>query len=252
MEQFSYELEALKGVIIRPLIVFVLLAAALFTIGTPPLGTQLFLSAKAFLIPAGVSMVVLGPSTAFVAPLLMVVLVALLATFPYMVYSFVRFLIPALRERERRVLRFVVASSLILFYLGCALAYFIIIPETFSILYSFAIPLAVTPFFSLDAFISSVFLLTLGVGVLFLLPVVMVLLTYIGVLPQTFGLPIGVYRARRTHLFCHHHARRHGCYYALSIGTSQRALCCWCAYVQEDCYQLIVYDHEISHSFHHL
>ena len=175
MEQFSYELEALKGVIIRPLIVFVLLAAALFTIGTPPLGTQLFLSAKAFLIPAGVSMVVLGPSTAFVAPLLMVVLVALLATFPYMVYSFVRFLIPALRERERRVLRFVVASSLILFYLGCALAYFIIIPETFSILYSFAIPLAVTPFFSLDAFISSVFLLTLGVGVLFLLPVVMVL-----------------------------------------------------------------------------
>ncbi|MDP1721598.1 MAG: twin-arginine translocase subunit TatC [Candidatus Gottesmanbacteria bacterium] len=186
MEQFSYELEALKGAIMRPLIAFVLLTTVLFTVGTPSFGTQLFLSAKAFLIPAGVSMVVLGPSSAFVAPLLMVVLIALMMTFPYMVYSFVRFLVPALRERERRALRFVIASSLILFYLGCALAYFIIIPQTFSILYSFATPLAVVPLFSLDAFISSVFLITLGVGVLFLLPVVMVLLTYVGVLSQTF------------------------------------------------------------------
>lgn len=186
MGNFSYELKELKGAIIRPIIVFMAVAVALFVFGSPTFATQIFLSAKAFLIPKGVSLVVLGPVSAFIAPLLMVFLIAFLATFPYMLYSFMRFLMPALLERERRTLYLLLIPSLILFYLGCALAYFVIIPETFSILYSFAAPLGVTTFFSLDTFISSVFLVTISVGVLFLLPVVMVMLTRVGILSQQF------------------------------------------------------------------
>jgi len=46
----------------------------------------------------------------------------------------------------------------------------------------------VTPYFSLDSFVSSVFLLTVSVGVIFLLPVVMVLLTRLSIVPSEWWL----------------------------------------------------------------
>lgn len=205
MEKFSHELEKLRGTILRPIIVFCLVALALLILtpkdiiingyslpilwfGTPSLATEIFLSAKAFLVPPDVPLVVLGPVSAFVAPMIMAFLVSLLATFPYILYSFLHFIIPALYKKERKNLYIIVLPSLALFYLGCSLAYFIIIPQTFSILYAFASPIGVTPFFSLDAFISSVFLLTITVGLIFLLPVIMVMLTRLSIVPQKFWL----------------------------------------------------------------
>lgn len=181
MKHFSYELEALKKAIVRPFILFLITATALSVSGT-----HLLLSAEAYLLPSNVSLIVLGPVSAFTAPLMMVFLTAFLVTFPYLLYSLIHFLIPALTERERRVLHATILPSLVLFYLGCALAFFFIIPETFSLLYSFASPLGVVPFFSLDAFVSSVFLVTISVGILFLLPVGMSILTHIGVVSQEF------------------------------------------------------------------
>lgn len=181
MEHFPYELGALKKAIVRPFVLFLITAAALYMFGT-----HLLLSAEAYLLPPNVSLVVLGPVSAFTAPLMMVFLVAFLVTFPYLLYSLVHFLIPALKEGERKVLYTALIPSLVLFYLGCALAYFFIIPETFSLLYAFAPPLGVVPFFSLDAFVSSVFLVTISVGVLFLLPVGMSMLSRIGAVSREF------------------------------------------------------------------
>lgn len=156
--------------------------------GSPSLATKFFLAAESFLIPAGVSIVALGPVSAFVAPIAMAFLLAFLITFPYVLYSFVCFITPAIQEGERRTLYAFLLPSLALFYLGCAFAYFLLIPETFSILYSFATPIGVTPLFSLDSFISSVFLLTTSVGLVFLFPVAMVMLTRLSVLPRGFWL----------------------------------------------------------------
>lgn len=201
MEKFSYELEELRGTILRPLILFFIVSLALLVlslgettigglhvpvpvIGTPTLATEMFLSAKSFLVPPSVLLVALGPVSVFMAPMVMSFLISLLITFPYMLYSFEHFLRPALFPMERRVVYKFAVPSLILFYLGCAFGYFLIIPKTFSILYSFAAPIGVTPFFSLDSFISSVFLLTVSVGIMFLLPVLMVLLTRLSIIPH--------------------------------------------------------------------
>lgn len=154
--------------------------------GTPTLATQIFLSAKDTLVPAGIPVVALGPVSAFVAPITMALLVALLITFPFMLYRFTCFLRPALHAAERRTLSLFIIPSLALFYLGCALGYFIIIPQTFSILYSFAEPMGVAPIFALDDFIASVFTLTISVGVAFLLPVFMTLFSCIGLIPGAF------------------------------------------------------------------
>jgi sec-independent protein translocase protein TatC len=183
MERFSYELEKLRGTILRPVILFFIVSLALLVLGTPTFATQIFLSAKLFLVPGNVPLVALGPVSVFMAPLVMSFLISLLVTFPYMLYSFGKYLRPALYPKERATMYTFVLPSLILFYLGSAFGYFFIIPITFSILYSFAAPIGVTPFFSLDSFISSVFLLTVSVGIIFLLPMLMALLAKLSIMP---------------------------------------------------------------------
>ena len=96
------------------------------------------------------------------------------------------FLRPALRPAERRILYSIVVPSIVLFYLGAALAYFAIIPKTFAVLYSFAPPMGIAPMFALDDFLASTVLMTLATGLAFLLPVFMVLLTRIGLVPSAF------------------------------------------------------------------
>ena len=201
MKNFFYELEKLRGVVLRPFVLFFTvvlgllvlsfrevtlygLPIPLLVVGTPTLATNLFLSAKSFLVPENVPLVALGPVSAFVAPLTMSLLVSLLITFPYTLYSIEKYLRPALYQKERATIYKFLLPSLFLFYLGCAFGYFLIIPKTFSILYSFAAPIGVTPLFDLDSFVSSVFLVTVSVGATFLLPVAMVLLTRLSLIPH--------------------------------------------------------------------
>lgn len=188
MNYLSYEFGALKWMIARYASVIFLVFVSLLTlpINEPSYAVRLFLSAKGSLIPDGVPVVALGPVASFVAPIMMAFLVALLATFPLGLWSVARFLRPALRSGERRALSLTIVPSLVLFYAGCALAYFVIIPQTFSILYSFAAPMGVAPLFALDEFISSVFFLTISVGVAFLLPIVMIVTSRLGLVPHGF------------------------------------------------------------------
>lgn len=154
--------------------------------GSPSLATQLFLSAQHTLVPPQVPIIALGPVAVFFAPFLMALLIALLITFPYAFYLGVRFLLPALHRRERQLLIVTSIPALILFYAGCALAYFLIIPKTYEVLYGFAEPMGITSYFALDQFISSVFLITIGVGISFLFPVVMVLASWLGLIQPAF------------------------------------------------------------------
>lgn len=188
MNGISREFKELKGMIVRYAIVLFSVFTGLLALpfGAPSFATRLFLSAKESLIPEGIPVVALGPVSPFVAPIMMAFLVALLATFPFLIHSIIRFLRPALRRGERKALSRYVLPSLVLFYAGCLLAYFVIIPKTFFILYSFAAPLGVAPFFALDDFISSVFFLTISVGLAFLLPVFMAASSRIGIIPPGF------------------------------------------------------------------
>lgn len=188
MDHISHELGELQKTIVRFAAVFFSVFAGLLVLpfGEASFATCIFLSAKESLLPTGVPVVALGPVSPFVAPIMMAFLVALLLTFPFGIWLIVRFLRPALRPKERKALSAYIVPSLVLFYAGCALAYFFVIPVTFSVLYSFADPMGVAPFFALDEFISSVFLLTVSVGFSFLLPVFMVASSHAGLISGKF------------------------------------------------------------------
>lgn len=203
METIVHELNEMKRIILRiagaTMFVFIMLlvlspgtkkiagvSIPVFASGEPSLAASFFRSAEQMLVPEGVPVVALGPVSSFMAPVLVALLVALFVVFPYALHSLARYLRPALTVSERRLLSMIVWPALLLFYLGGALAYFLILPRTYAILYSFSAPMGVAPMFALDDFVSSVFLVTLSVGAIFLLPVLMAVLTRSGLVSRRF------------------------------------------------------------------
>lgn len=158
----------------------------LMFLGTPSFAMRLFVAVQSELLPVSVTVVALNPWAPFVAQFTIAFMVAFIVSFPYLLFSLIRFVLPALYPEERRIVSSLFYTALLLFFAGCTFAYFILIPNTFSILYSFAGPLNVTPFFSLDSFIWTVFNLTVLTGVAFLLPIMMFMLSAIGIFPATF------------------------------------------------------------------
>lgn len=182
---FLKEIGEVGSLLIRFVIALAGISLLMF-LGTPPLATQLFVLVQTALLPAGVSVVALNPWAPFVAQFTIAFMVAFIVSFPYLLFSLLRYILPALYEEERRTVSRLFTLALVLFFAGCIFAYFLLIPGTFAILYSFAGPLGVTPFFSLDSFIWTVFNLTIFTGVAFLLPIIMFMLSAIGAIPAHF------------------------------------------------------------------
>ena len=179
------ELGEARSIFIRFALLLFALASYMLLAGTPSPATRLFTVMKNSLVPLGVSIISLGPLSPFIAPISVAFMVAFIISFPYFLFSLMRYIAPALYDKERRSLSILLFSSTSLFFLGCIFAYFILIPYTLSTLYSFAGPLGVTPFFSLDAFIATVFGLTVSTGIAFLVPIIMRVLSAAGIVPAT-------------------------------------------------------------------
>jgi len=141
---------------------------------------------QAQLLPNSVSLVALGPFSAFNTQVSVALLLGFLVTFPLLVYRVVSYLSPALRARERSTLITVLLPAIILFFGGAAFAWFYIIPATLTALYSYTAVSGAIAYFSLDVFVSSVVLFMFATGVFFLLPVFMVLLTALRIIPAWF------------------------------------------------------------------
>lgn len=138
------------------------------------------------LLPPGVTLVVTSPWQAFVAQVGLAFGVAFLLSFPLLLWGTMRYLSPALHQFEQRALVRVLLPATALFIGGCAFAYAYIVPATISVLYTFVGDLSATPLLIVSEFVYLVFALLLVTGVLFLLPVVMVLLSTLGLVPANF------------------------------------------------------------------
>ncbi|MCW9054564.1 MAG: twin-arginine translocase subunit TatC [Candidatus Pacebacteria bacterium] len=138
------------------------------------------------LVPHEVLLVVTGPLAAFIAQIKIALLLAFVFTLPVFLYRFVHYLSPALRGREKRTIFAVAFLSALLFALGGLFSYLVLIPPTFDILYVYTGAIDAAPFFTVNEFVGLVLSFVLATGILFLLPVVQVLLTRLGIVSPQF------------------------------------------------------------------
>ncbi len=106
----------------------------------------------------------------------------LVLAMPVIVYQFIRFIVPGLTREERRYLWFIVPSASLLFLMGVAFAYFVMLPTAVPFLIGFLdIPTRPRP----KAYFSFVSRLMFWIGVSFETPLILAFLARLGIItPQ--------------------------------------------------------------------
>jgi sec-independent protein translocase protein TatC len=169
---FLQHLEELRKVVIDSLIV----------VGVVSVGCW-FLSGRAvdlLVIPIGKA-VFIGPAEAFTVRLKLAVVLGLLISLPFVFLRIWRFIVPGLLRRERTALGPLAVFSSVLFYGGVAFAYFMLVPAVMRILLAFGTE-KLEPMISIDKYLSLVIQLGLSLGLVFQFPLVVGVLTWLGVL----------------------------------------------------------------------
>jgi len=145
-------------------------ANEIFTFVAQPLIDQL---------PKGASLIATSVISPFMTPFKLAFFVALFAAMPVVLYQVWAFVAPGLYRHEKRFALPLLVSSIILFYVGIAFAYFAVFPVMFQFFAS-TTPAGVTMMTDITSYMDFVLTMFLCFGLAFEVPVVVVLLVLTG------------------------------------------------------------------------
>ena len=131
-------------------------------------------------LPADGQLIATGVASPFVTPIKLSFFVALMVAMPWMLYQAWAFVAPGLYQRERRIARPLLVSAVLLFYLGCAFAYFAVLPAAFTFL-AHTTPPGVARMTDINAYLDFVLVIFFAFGLSFELPVALVIAVLMGV-----------------------------------------------------------------------
>jgi sec-independent protein translocase protein TatC len=130
-------------------------------------------------LPAGAQMVAIDVASPFFAPIKLAFFVALLAAMPVVLYQAWAFVAPGLYRHEQRLAKPLLVSATLLFYGGCAFAYYLVLPVVFGFLTGVA-PEGVAVMTDISRYLDFVLVLFLAFGFSFEVPVAVVILSTLG------------------------------------------------------------------------
>jgi len=130
-------------------------------------------------LPEGAHLIAIEVASPFFAPLKLAFFIALLIAMPWLLYQAWAFVAPGLYRREKRLAFPLLVSSVLLFYLGCAFAFFIVLPSVFAFLTAIT-PEGVAMMTDINAYLNFVLVIFFAFGISFELPVALVILVLLG------------------------------------------------------------------------
>ncbi|MGI9229770.1 MAG: twin-arginine translocase subunit TatC [Gammaproteobacteria bacterium] len=128
----------------------------------------------------GDNMIATEVASPFLVPFKLTLFVAILITAPYLLYHAWAFVAPGLYRDERRFILPLLTTSVILFYLGNAFAYFVVFPVVFEFFNSFA-PAGVTVMTDITHHLNFVLKMSLAFGLAFEVPIAAIILIRTGI-----------------------------------------------------------------------
>ncbi len=111
---------------------------------------------------------------------------ALVVAFPYLIVELWLFVKPALYSNERKPAGIAILAFFFQFFIGMALAYYLIFPLTYNFLGTYQVSARVVNQISLSSYISTFIGLVFIMGLLFEMPIVAYFFAKIGVLKSSF------------------------------------------------------------------
>lgn len=106
--------------------------------------------------------------------------------FPYLLFEVWLFVKPALTDIEKRSARGFVFYATILFALGVLFGYYIVVPLSVNFLSNVSLSEEITNQITIDSYLSTIATLSLGCGIVFLLPILIFILSKIGLMTPEF------------------------------------------------------------------
>jgi sec-independent protein translocase protein TatC len=106
--------------------------------------------------------------------------------FPYVLYQIWLFVAPGLYKHEKKAVVGFIAPTVALFFIGIAFAYYVILPYLLKFLVGFQGNGPFTPLISIEEYFSLVLIVLLGVGLIFEMPMVILVLALFGIVTPKF------------------------------------------------------------------
>ncbi|BFM41194.1 twin-arginine translocase subunit TatC [Synechocystis sp. LKSZ1] len=132
-------------------------------------------------VPAqGVKFLQLAPGEFFFTSLKVAGYSGILVASPFILYQIIQFVLPGLTRRERRLLAPVVLGSSVLFFAGLLFAYYALIPAALRFFISYGADV-VEQLWSIERYFEFVLLLMFCTGLAFQIPVIQIILGYLGI-----------------------------------------------------------------------
>ncbi|HRN61614.1 MAG TPA: twin-arginine translocase subunit TatC [Luteimonas sp.] len=130
-------------------------------------------------LPQGAHLIAVEVASPFFAPLKLAFFAALMITMPWLLYQAWAFVAPGLYKREKKLALPLLVSAVLLFYAGCAFAFFVVLPAVFGFLTAVT-PEGVAMMTDINAYLNFVLVIFLAFGISFELPVALVILVLLG------------------------------------------------------------------------
>jgi sec-independent protein translocase protein TatC len=135
-------------------------------------------------LPEGSTMIATEVASPFLTPLKLALIVAVFAGIPYLLHQIWAFVSPGLYLHEKKFALPVLVSSVLLFYLGAAFAYFVVFPLVFKFLTGLNL-VGVTMATDINNYLNFVIKMFFAFGVAFEIPIAVLLLAWSGIASAT-------------------------------------------------------------------
>ncbi len=158
-------------------------AVVLVLLALVPFANRLYSELAAPLVarlPQGAHLIATEVTSPFITPLKLAFYTALFISMPVILYQLWAFVSPGLYKQEKRLARPLLVAAMGLFYLGCAFAYFLVLPAAFRFLTAVT-PEGVEMMTDITHYLDFVMLMFFAFGLCFEVPVAVVVLAAVGI-----------------------------------------------------------------------
>ncbi len=179
-ENFVSHLVELRDRLIRAVIAFAVIFIGLMIYPQASFIFDLLAQPIQSALPEGTKMIATGVITPFMVPVKLTAMVAFVLALPFILYQAWSFIAPGLYQHEKKMAVPIIFSSTILFLIGIAFCHFIVFGKVFAFINDFA-PSSITPAPDIEAYMNFVLTMFMAFGMTFEVPIVVVVLVYLGV-----------------------------------------------------------------------
>ena len=130
-------------------------------------------------LPKDTKMVAIDVASPFLTPVRLAFFVALFLAMPVLLYQAWRFVAPGLYKHEQRLAMPLLVSAVLMFYVGCAFAYFLVLPKVFTFMLG-TTPEGVAMTTDIGRYLDFVLTMFFAFGLCFEVPVIVFILATLG------------------------------------------------------------------------